>query len=137
MCAGSRDPVTAVFVPVNEDVAQVIVQAELEQGIAGTGNRPAVFVVMIHDKAMSFGAVPELSVVICPASGAVLDTQNVIVVVYHFVEQGGGDFLNGTGQGTGSDVDFVESAPLGDPCIVPEGEMAIGLRCGLDGDGGP
>ena len=137
MCAGSRDSVTAVFVPVDENVTQVIVQAELEQGIAGTGNRPAVFVVMIHDKSMSFGAVPEFPVVIRPASGTVLDAQNVIVVVYHFVEQGGGDFLNGTGQGTGSDVDFVKSSPLGDPGVVPEGKVAIGLGCGLDGDGGP
>ena len=78
MCAGSRDPVTAVFVAVDENITQVIVQAELKQGIAGAGNRPTVFVMMIHDKSMSFGAVPEFPVVICPASGAVLDSQNII-----------------------------------------------------------
>ena len=36
MCAGSSDFVAAVFVPIDKDVAEVIVQAELEQGIAGT-----------------------------------------------------------------------------------------------------
>ena len=127
MCAGFCDPVTAVFVAVDENVTQLIVQAELEQDIAGTGNRPAVFVMMIHDKSMSFGAVPEFPVVIRPASGAVLDTQNVIVVVHHFVELGGGDFLDGAGQGTGSNVDLVGSALLADPRVIPKGEMTISL----------
>ena len=130
------DSVTAVFVPIDENVAQVIVQAKLEQGIAGAGNRPAVLVVMIHNESMSLGAVPEFLVVICTASGAVLDAQNVIVVVYHFVEQGGGDFLDGAGQGTGSDVDLVGSALLADPGVIPEREVAVGLGRGLDGDSG-
>ena len=78
MCAGSRDPVTAVFVAVDENVTQVIVQAELEQDIAGTGNRPTVFVMMIYDQTVSHGTVPEFPVVICPTSGTVLDSQNII-----------------------------------------------------------
>ena len=137
MCAGSRDSATAVFVPVDENVTQVIVQTELEQGIAGAGNRPTVFVVMRYHQTVSQGTVPEFPVVICPASGAVLNAQDVIVVVHHFVEQGGGDFLDGSSKRTCADVDLMESTPLGDPGVVPEGEVAVSFGGRLDGDGGP
>ena len=38
---------------------------------------------------------------------------------------------------TCADVDFVAHTVLADPGIIPEGEMAVGLGRGLDGDGRP
>ena len=87
MCAGSRDSVTAVFVPVDENVTQVIVQAELQKTVTGACDCPSVFVVMIHDQTMSFCAVTESAVVVSSSTGTVLDTQNVIVVVHHLMQQ--------------------------------------------------
>lgn len=134
MCTCSGDPVTAAFVPVDENVGQVIVQTELQETVTGTGDGPTVFIVVFHQKAMGLCAVTESPVVVCPASGTVLDAIYVIVVVHHFVQQCGGDLFDGTGQGSGTNIDFVESSPLRNPGVIPEGEMAVGLRCALDGN---
>ena len=83
MCAGSCDAERGKLVPVDENVRQVIVQAELEQGIVGTGDRPAVLVMMIHDQTMGFCAVPEFTVMVGTTPGTVLDTFDVIMVMYH------------------------------------------------------
>jgi hypothetical protein len=130
--AGSCDSVAAVFVAVDQDVTQVIVQAELQETVTGTCDCPSVLVVMIHDQTMSFCAVPEFAVVVSASTGTILDSQNVIVVMNHFVKQGGTDFFDGTGKGTGSNIYFVGSALLADPGVIPQGEVAVGLRCRLD-----
>ena len=97
MCARACDSVTAVFVPIDEDVTQIIIQAELKQAVAGGCDRPSVFVVMIDDQTVGFCAVPEFPVMVGAASGAILDTLNVIMIMHHFMEQGSCYFLNGSG----------------------------------------
>ena len=134
MCAGACDSVATVFVPVDENVAQVVVQAELEQGVTGACECPAIRRMVIHDESASFCTVPETAVVVGSSSGTVLDAQDIIVVVYHFVKQGGGDLFDRTCQSTGTDVDLVESSPFGNPGVIPKGEVSVGLRGGLDGD---
>ena len=136
MCTGSGDPEAAVLVAIDEYVTQVIVQAELQKTVTGTCDCPSVLVVMIHDQTMGFCAVPESAVVVSTSTGTVLDTIDVAVVVHHFMKQRSTDLFDGTGQGTCSNVDLVGSALLADPGVIPEGEMAVGLRGGLDGDGG-
>ena len=136
MCAGACGSETAVFVAVDENVAQVIVQAELQEAIAGACDCPSVLVVVAHDQTMFYGTVPESAVVVGTPTGTVLDAQNVIVVVHHLMKQRGADFLDGTGQGTGSDVDLMCGTLLADPGVIPEGEVTVGLGRGLDGDGG-
>ena len=86
MCTRSGDSVTAVFVAVDENVAQVIVQAELQQRVAGRGNGPAVFVMVIYQKAMSLSAVPKFAVMVCTASGAILNPVHIAVVMHHFMK---------------------------------------------------
>ena len=137
MCAGTCDSESAVLVAVDENVTQAIVQAELQETVTGACNGETVLGVMIHNQAMGFCAVTETAVMVCSASGAVLDAQDIIVVVHHLVKQRGADFLDGTGQGTGSNVDLVGSPLLTDPGVIPKGEVAIGFGCGLNGDGGP
>ena len=136
MCAGACDPVAAVFVAVDENVTQIIVQAELQEAVAGACDRPSVFVVVIHDQTVCFCAVPETAVVVSAATGTVLHTVDVIVIVHHLMQQRGADVFDRTGQGTGSDVDLMGGPLLADPGVIPEGEVAVGLRGGLDGDGG-
>lgn len=136
MCARACDPVTAELVAVEQDVAQVIVQTELEQLVSGGGVRPSIFVAVFYAQATLFRSNLEPLVVVGVAPTAILDAVDVVVVMHHFVKQSGAHALNRTGKGTCADVDFVAHAVLADPCVIPEGEMAVGLGRGLDGDGG-
>ena len=128
MCAGSGDPETAALVAIDEYVTQVIVQAELQKTVTGACNCPSILFVMIYDQTMSHNAVPESAVVVSTATGAVLDAQNIIMVVHHLMQQCGTNLFDGTGQGTGTKINLMKSAFLGNPCIFPKGEMPIGLR---------
>ena len=136
MCAGSCDPVTTEFVPIDENVAQVIVQAELEREVTGICNRPAVLIMVIHQKAMRDGAVPESPVVICSTSAAILNTIHKIMIMNHFVQQSGDYLFNRPCQSSRTNIDLMRLAILADPCVIAEREVAEGLGGGLDGDGG-
>ena len=135
MCAGSCDSVAAVLVAVDENVTQIVVQAELQQTVTGACDGPSVVVMVIYDQTMSFCAIPESAVMVSSSTGTVLDAQNVIVVVHHLMQQCGTDILNRTGQGTGSDVNLMGGTFLADPSIIPQGEVAVSLGRGLDRDG--
>ena len=86
MCAGSCDSESAVFIPIDEDVTQIIVQAELKQTVTGACECPSVFVVMINDQTVGLCAVPEFTVMVGAASGTVLNTVDVAVVVHHLMQ---------------------------------------------------
>ena len=120
MCAGSCDSVAAVFIAVDQDVTQVIIQAELQETVAEGCDRPSVFLVVVYDQAVILCAVTESAVVVCASSGAVLDSQEVIMVVHHLMQQCGTDFFDGTGKSTGTDVDFVGGTLLADPRVIPQ-----------------
>ena len=51
MRASASDLEAAELVPVDEDVGQVVLQNHFQKFIAGSGDRPTVFVVVIHDQA--------------------------------------------------------------------------------------
>ena len=136
VCAGSCDPETTAFVPVNENVTQIIVQAELQQAVAGRCDRPSVFFMMIHKKAMFLCAVPKFPIVVSTATAAILDSCHKIMVVNHFVQQCGGNVFDGTCQRTCTDVDLVKCSTFGDPGVITEGEVSISLWRGLDCDCG-
>ena len=135
---GSRagDVEAAVFVAVQQNVSQIILQDEFQKLVTGGGVRPSVFVGVGDNQATGFSGVPEAAVVVGVAPAAILNPLHMVVVVNHLVEQGGGYLFDGTGQGSSSDVDLVGSAQLGHPGIFPEGEVTVGLGGGLDGDGG-
>ena len=96
VCAGACDSVASILVAVDQNVAQIVIQAELQEAVARACDCPSVLVVMIHDQTMSFSTVTETAVVVGASSGAVLDSQNVIVVVHHLVQQCGTDLFDGT-----------------------------------------
>lgn len=87
---------------------------------------PPVFVAMLHYQAVSFGGGFEAAIVVGVAPTAILYAVLVVVVMYHFVKQGRGHFLDGPGKRPGSYVDFVGAAQLGNPGIFPQGKMAVG-----------
>ena len=107
MCACSWGSEAAVFIAVDEDVTQIIVQTELQETIARACDGPTVLFMMLHDQAMIFGAVTKSAIVVGASTGAVLNTQNVIMIMYHLMQQCGTDFFNGTSKGTGSNVDLM------------------------------
>ena len=79
MCTRACDSVAPMFVAVDENVTQVIVQAELQKAVARACDCPSVLVVMIHDQTMSFGTVPESPVMVGTSTGAVLNVIDVIM----------------------------------------------------------
>lgn len=137
MCTRAWDSVAPIFVAVDQNVAKIIIQAELQKTVTGACDCETVLGVMIHNQTMCFCAVTETAIVVSTSTGTVLDSQNIIVVVHHLMQQCGADFFNGAGKGTCSDVDFMGGTLLADPGIIPQGEVAIGSGRGLDGDGGP
>lgn len=88
MGAGSRDPVAVELVPVDQDVAQIVVQAELQEAVAGAGDRPSVLVVVLHNQVASFGCCLKFLVVVGSAATTILNAIDVIVVVNHFMQKG-------------------------------------------------
>ena len=107
-----------------------------QEVIAGCGDRPTIFLVVIHDQTVSFGGIPKLAVVVGVASAAILNPIHMVVIVNHFVQKGCCHFFNGAGQCSGADVDFVSTADLGNPGVLSQREVSIGFWRGLDGDGG-
>ena len=88
------------------------------------------------NQTMGFSGFLEAAVVIGIASAAILNPVNVVPVVNHLMQKGGGNFLNGSGQRSSPDIDFVGAAQRGNPGVLPQREMTIGFWRGLDGDGG-
>ena len=91
---------------------------------------------MLNHQVAGFGKLLELAVVVGVASAAILNAHLVVVVVNHFMEKGCGNFLNGSGQGSGTNVDFMGAAQRGNPGVLPQGKVTVGFWRGLDGDGG-
>ena len=96
--------------------------------------RPSVFVAMVNNQAARFGCCLESLVVVGVAPTAILNAADVIVVVYHLMQQRGAHFFDGARQCSRADIDFMGTAQLGNPSIFPEGEVSIGFWCVLDGD---
>ncbi len=98
---------------------------------------PTVFITMGNYQAVSFCGLLKATVVVGPASAAILYAVHTVEVMAHFMKQRGAHVLDGSGQRASADVDFVGLAVFGNPAIVPQGEVAVSLRRGLDGDGWP
>ena len=67
---------------------------------------------VIHNQTVCFCAVTEFAVMVSSSSTAILDPQNVIVVVHHLMQQCGADLFDGASQGTGANVDLMECSSL-------------------------
>lgn len=83
---------------------------------------------MIHNKTMRLCTIPEFAIVVCAASGTILDTVYEVMVVHHFMQQCGGNFFYGSSQCTGSNVDLMGLTVFTDPGIIPERKEPEGLR---------
>lgn len=132
----ARDADTVGVVPGQLDLLNVVVQNPLEQSVGQDfgGVRPSVFLGSDTDQAVCFGGLLEVLVVVSTATGAVLYIHDfLIILVAHFVQEGGDGTLNGSVQRTGSDVDLFPAFALDAPCIV-QGVVTIGAGGGLDGD---
>lgn len=85
MGAGSCDSESAVFVAVDQNVAQIVIQAELQETVTGDCDCPSVLLVVVNNQTMFFCAVTETAVVVSASTGTILDTVDIAVVVYHFM----------------------------------------------------
>ena len=135
MSASASDLKAAELIPIDKDVAQLVLQNELQEFVARTGDRPTILVMVIDNQAMGEGCVPELAVVVGVTPGTVLNTIYIIVVVNHLMQEGGCDFFDRSGKRSCADVDFVRASHFGNPGIFSQGEVAVCLGGGLDGDG--
>ena len=126
----------AELVSIDKDVAQLVLQNELQKFVTRTGDRPTILVMVIDNQTMGEGCIPELAIVVGIASAAILNAMNMVVVVNHLMKEGRCHFLNGSREGSCSDVDFVSAADLGNPCVLSQGKVAVSLGSGLNGDGG-
>ena len=126
--ACSRDLETAELIPIEKNVGQVVFQNHFQKLVAGFGDRPAVLFVMVNNQAMGFRCRLELAIVVGVASAAILNAVNVVPVVNHLMQKGGGNLFNGSGQGSRSDVDFMGTAQRGNPGVLTQREMTIGDR---------
>ena len=88
--AGAGNLKTAELIPIDENVCQVVLQNKLQEVITGTGNRPTVFLVMIHDQTVCGGCIPELAVVVGVTTAAILNALHMVVVVNHLMQEGCG-----------------------------------------------
>ena len=110
MSACSGNAVAVEFIPVYQNITQIIIQAKLQEAVTGRGMRPPIFVAMVNDQAARFGGFLESLVVIGVAPAAILDSVFIIEVMYHFMQQCGGNFLDGARQCSCADIDFVRAA---------------------------
>ena len=76
-------------------------------------------------------------VVVGVPATAVLDPFFIVKIMNHFMQQRRGDFLYRARQCACSNIDLMAASNGGDPSVILEGEMAIGLGSGLNGDGRP
>ena len=136
MSACAADMEAAELVSVQKDVAQFVLQNHFQKVIARRGDCPTILVVVIDNQAMGMSGVPELPIVVGVASATILNTLHIIVVVNHLMEQSCNHFLDGAGEGSCSDVDFVGSTDFRNPGVFSQREVSISLGRGLDGDGG-
>ena len=132
--AGDRN--SMVFISSDENVCQAVFQNEVQQIIAGSGEGPAIFRVMLDNQSMGFRFSLKPLVVIGSPSGSVLDAMHIAVQVDHLMEQSCTDILNGSCQGSSADVDLMGTAIGRNPGIFSQGEMAVCSGSALDGDGG-
>lgn len=126
----------AEFVSGQQDVGQVVLQHELQQTVSGSRVAPTISVRVCHNQIPFQTSFQESLVVVSATSGTVLDSMEMIQIVYHLMEHGRDHLLNGTGKGPCSNIDLMGVARDGHPCIVPKGEMPVCSGGGLDGDDG-
>ena len=136
MSTSAADMEAAELVPIDKNVAQLVLQNHFQKLVARTGDRPTILVMVIDNQAMGEGCISELAVVVGVASAAILNTIHIIVVVNHLMQEGCGNLFDGAGQRSCSDVDFVSAADLGNPGVLSQREVSVSLWRGLDGDGG-
>ena len=136
MRACASDLEAAELIPIDKNVTQLVLQNHFQKFVARAGNRPTVLVMMTDNQTVGFSCVPELAVVVGVASAAILNALHMVVVVNHFMKKSRNHFLNGAGESTGSNVDFVCSSQLGNPGVFSQREVSVSLGSGLDRDGG-
>ena len=130
---GDRDSVEVV--PGNQDIGQSSFQNEVQQVIAGMGDSPAIFGVMLYNQAMGFSNGFEALVVVQVSSAGIFDSVDTAVIMHSLVKDRCTDLLNGTSDGSSTDVYFKAIACNGYPGVRSSREMSIGFGRTLDGNG--
>ena len=80
---GDRDSV--VVVPGNQNVGQSGFQNEVQQVIAGMGDSPAIFRVVLHNQTMRFSNGFEALIVVQVSSAGIFDSVDTAVIMGHFM----------------------------------------------------
>ena len=129
-CAG--DLKSGEFVPVYQNVRQTVFQNKIQKCIGGGSLGPSIFFAVLYVQTVALCRFLESAVVVCPSPAAILYAELKVVIVAHFVKQGGADIFDRPGKRPRADIDFMGAAEFGDPCVFPEGKMPVSARRGLD-----
>ena len=86
MCACSGNPVAVELISVYQNVAQIVVQTELQEAVTGRGMRPTVFVAVAHAQAARLGGFLKTAVMVCIAPAAILNAVLIVEVMHHLMK---------------------------------------------------
>ena len=133
--ASAANSEIGLLVSVYQNISKLVFENKFKKLVARLGVRPSVFFVMRYYQSALFGGSSKLAVVVSVAATAILNAVYVVEIVNHFVKKRCDYVLDRSCKRSGTDVDFVSSAKLGNPSVFVEGEVSICFRCALDGDG--
>ena len=135
MRSRSRDLKSRKLIPIDQNIRQPVFHHEFKELFGWGGMRPSVFVAVLYSQPMKLSGSLKVLVVVGVPSAAILDPVFIVPVMAHFMQQRRAHIENVSAECSRSNVDFMRSAKLGDPCIIAESEMTICARRALDCDG--
>ena len=118
MCAATAaNSEIGLLVSVYQNFGKSVSQTEFKDCVAWCRMRPSVFFVMGDYQSSSFGCFLEPSVVVSIASTAILNAQEEVVIMNHFVKKRCDNLFYWSCERSSSNVDFVRAAKLGNPSV--------------------
>ena len=123
------------FVAGDGDGVQVMLLDEVKQLLTGSGNRPSVFRVTLHDKPVCLRCFLIAAIMVHGSSADILNAVDVAVVVGEFVHQDAYGLVYRSTKGSRPDVQLMGNTNGGNPRILTGGEVSQCLGGTLDGDG--
>ena len=99
------------------------------------GDSPAIFGVMLDNQTMRFSNGFEALVVVQVSSAGIFDSVDTAVIMTALMQKCCYDKLNGTPDGSSTDVYFKAIARNGYPSVRSSREMSVGFGRTLDGNG--
>ena len=116
--ASAANSKIGLLVSVYQNIGKLVFENKFKKLVARFGVRPSVFVAMGYDKSALFGGSSEPSVVVSVTATAILNAVYVVEIVNHFVKKCCDYVFDRSCERSGSNIDFVRAAKLGNPSVT-------------------